>query len=401
MYSAIDNILNYILAIIIATLVNLLMYSIENKHKEGKIGKVTFFHSLTFILFLVPLFILGINILFPTTGSGGLFLAVLLIVILSYIQHLSTSFFNTEVFTSLSQYIIFFIFVVLIGIEAFNFYRDFYGAVLGIVHASLIPIVGFYHFNKSNISIIGLALTILLSLLSPILGLITLGLFYYKGKNAANYEMLIESSLKERSMDMSFIEKILETIKNPKNSMKNIAEAPIIREAVIIIGISTIIDAINGMQALKTFISEGADNIPTLVLWILSIILAGMVGFTTWLLFSGTIHFIAKALGGKGKFYPQMMTVIGYSLIPIFFAGIIGFVLLLMVEPMTMAGGSKEFWESSFAFRSMILGTLAWTWVAIILFFGIQNAHRLTPIKSAFIAVLPLVVMFIIGYTSN
>lgn len=42
------------------------------------------------------------------------------------------------------------------------------------------------------------------------------------------------------------------------------------------------------------------------------------------------------ALGGEGKFYPHMMTVIGFSMIPILFGSIISIALIFMAEPMTI-----------------------------------------------------------------
>ena len=64
---------------------------------------------------------------------------------------------------------------------------------------------------------------------------------------------------------MSFIEKFVETIKNPKNAMKSIAEQPMIEEAVAIVGIYDVLTALAGyVQSYKvTYIYEGFENMPS------------------------------------------------------------------------------------------------------------------------------------------
>lgn len=111
---------------------------------------------------------------------------MIFISIISYIRHLGTSFFNTEIFINNSQYAVFIIYIIVTTIGAFYATSTLVGAFLGMLWNSLIPIVGFYHFNKFNISKSILIAIILLGLALPILGWIILGLFYYIGKNKSN-----------------------------------------------------------------------------------------------------------------------------------------------------------------------------------------------------------------------
>ncbi|MDW7727361.1 MAG: YIP1 family protein [Candidatus Methanoperedens sp.] len=102
-------------------------------------------------------------------------------------------------------------------------------------------------------------------------------------------------------------------------------------------------------------------------------------------------------LGGEGKFYPQMMTVIGFSMIPMLFGGIIGIALISMAEPMTITvsmanpPAAKVLLDNPYLFTSSIIGTLMQTWTAVIIFFGVQSTHKLTSGKSAIVAGIPLV----------
>jgi hypothetical protein len=202
---------------------------------------------------------------------------------------------------------------------------------------------------------------------------------------------------------MSFIEKITATITNPKNAMKSIGEQPMIEEAVMIVGIYAVLSALAAyVQSYKlTFVFEGFENIPSSMQSLTTIF--GVVGalinpFLIWLIGTGIIHLISMALGGEGKFYPQMMTVIGYSMVPMFFASIISLALLFMVEPMTITisaanpMAAKEIYNNPFFSASTIIGTIMQIWAAVIIFFGVQSAHRLTHVKSAVVAGVPLLI---------
>jgi hypothetical protein len=205
---------------------------------------------------------------------------------------------------------------------------------------------------------------------------------------------------------MNFAEKFVETIKNPKTAMKSIAEQPMIEEAVAIVGIYAVLSALAGyVQSYKiTYIYEGFGNMPSSMQSAMTIfaVAGGLVGaFIVWLVGAGIIHLISMALGGEGKFYPQMMTVVGYSMTPLIFAGIISLVMLFMLEPMTITISRtnpmavKELYNNPYIIASSIIGLIMQIWFSIILFFGIQSAHKLTPAKSAIAAGIPLAVIVI------
>ena len=171
---------------IVCGLLGALMCFIKIEHQDRKIGDVTFFHLSTLILILFPNFLLLIGLLLDLTMTNSFFIAVIFISIISYIRHLGTSFFNTEIFINSGQYAAFIIYIIVTTVGAFYTTSTLVGALLGILVNSLIPIVGFYHFNKFNISKNILIAIILLGLVLPILGWTILGLFYYIGKNKSN-----------------------------------------------------------------------------------------------------------------------------------------------------------------------------------------------------------------------
>src|SRR3990172_7474006 len=118
----------------------------------------------------------------------------------------------------------------------------------------------------------------------------------------------------------------MSVIKNPDSETKSIAEHPYIEEAVLIVGIYAVLGAIAAyIQSNKiTFVLEGLDNMPSSMQSIMAIstIIFALVGpFIIWFIVTGVIHLLSMAAGGEGKFYPQMMTVTGYSTLPMIFAG--------------------------------------------------------------------------------
>jgi hypothetical protein len=199
---------------------------------------------------------------------------------------------------------------------------------------------------------------------------------------------------------MGFVERVKGIISEPKKNMNNISEQPMIEEAVMIIGIYAILTAIGAyIQSYKiTYIFEGLDSMPSSMqslITISTIVGALIVPFITWIIVAGVIHLLSMAAGGEGKFYPQMMTIVGFSMLPLIFNGIISIGLFSTIEPQTITitdpAAMKEFYSNSYLFVQMLVGIIIDVWCTIILYFGIMSAHKLSSNSSAIIAAIPLV----------
>ena len=201
---------------------------------------------------------------------------------------------------------------------------------------------------------------------------------------------------------MSFVDRVKGIISEPKKIMNDISEQPMIEEAVMIIGIYAILTAIAAyIQSYKIIYNfEGLDNMPYSMQSLMTIIT--MVGaliapFITWIIVTGVIHFLSLAAGGEGKFYPQMMTIMGFSMLPMIFNGIISIGLFSMIEPQTInistanPAAMKELYTNSYLLVSMLVGMIIEVWSTIILYFGIMSAHKLSSNSSAIIAAIPLI----------
>ncbi len=202
---------------------------------------------------------------------------------------------------------------------------------------------------------------------------------------------------------MSFAEKITGIINNPKETMKSIAQEPHIEEAVMIVGIYAVLSALTGyVQSYKvTYVYEGFENMPSSMQSIIaiSVIVGGLMGaFIVWLIGTGIIHLISMALGGEGKFHPQMTTIVGYSMIPLLFGGIIALLLISTAEPVTITisranpMAAKELYNTPNFIAGTVIGFLMQIWFTALLFFGLQSAEKLTPARSAIAALIPFAI---------
>ncbi len=88
-------------------------------------------------------------------------------------------------------------------------------------------------------------------------------------------------------------------------------------------------------------------------------------------------------------------------MVPLILADIISLALLLMMEPTTVVMSPtnptavKEIYSNPYIIGSSIIATIMQVWVSVILFFGVQSAHKLTPVKSAIVAGIPLAISII------
>ena len=204
---------------------------------------------------------------------------------------------------------------------------------------------------------------------------------------------------------MSFIENIVGTITNPKNETEKIAEHPMIEEAVMLIGVYGILTAIAAyiLSNKITYIIPGFDNTSSMrsLMILSSIVVALIVPIIIWLIGTGVIHLLSMAAGGEGKFYPQMLTVVGFSFLPMILNGIISIGIYSMIEPQVIDISSsdpmamKELYSSPSFIALALIGIIIQVWSTTILYFGIRNAHKISSASSAIIAAIPLVLSVI------
>lgn len=196
------------------------------------------------------------------------------------------------------------------------------------------------------------------------------------------------------------------TLRDPEKTMINIADRPLIEEAVMIVGIYAILSSVAAyIQSSKIrFVVEGFENMQSSMESLMTtytIVGALIMTFVIWFIISGVVHLLSKAAGGDGKFYPQVMTIAGFSILPVVFSVIISIGLFSTIEPrvISISPGNpsdlKELYGSPSFIISEISGFILQIWSAIILYFGIKSAHKISSNSSAVIAGIPLVLSLI------
>lgn len=191
---------------------------------------------------------------------------------------------------------------------------------------------------------------------------------------------------------MSFFEKIIGVIKKPENEMKGIAENPMIEEAVMIMGVYAALGAIFAyiMSFNMKIDLEGFDDFRS-TFTIIVIVSAFISVFIFWPITTGIIHLLSIASGGEGKFYPQMMTITGFSMLPMIPAAIINIGLfLIMGAQIPVTSNPMEVNTGQPIIFSEIAGVIFQIFSTIILYYGIRNAHNLSSRTSGVIASIPL-----------
>ncbi|HEY9206188.1 MAG TPA: DUF1673 family protein [Candidatus Methanoperedens sp.] len=185
-------------------------------------------------------------------------------------------------------------------------------------------------------------------------------------------------------------------------ALKKISEMQGMKGALVIVGIYAIMNTLGVYISIEkiTYVFEGYGNFDmgNLMSIMKKFIVLGtpVSAFILWIVGTGVIHLVSKVLGGKGKFYPQMMTIVGYSFIPFLFAGLASLTLYFMMEPMTVTVspanpmGYMQIYGNPYMLASTIIAIIMQVMVSAILFFGVQRIHGLTPVKSAVVAAIPL-----------
>lgn len=205
---------------------------------------------------------------------------------------------------------------------------------------------------------------------------------------------------------MSLVSNITGMIVSPGQTIEKIAEKPYIEEAVMIVGIVAILSGISGYLALNIFSFDFGDMSPDEIKLVNTIIfVSSVVGpiitiMVMWIIATGVVHLISVALGGEGKF-TQMLVIYGYANIPILIGVIIGVILMMFIEPITISisAGSPDVMggliSNPYHMSSIIISYLMKLWSIGLVFMGVKCVHSLTSGKALIAVAIPL--LFLIG----
>lgn len=197
---------------------------------------------------------------------------------------------------------------------------------------------------------------------------------------------------------MDLVDKITGVLTNPKSTMKELADRPMIEEGLLIVGVNAAIAALSAYISLTKVIYDFGD-IPgsgqelQMFTSIMAIAMGLIWVFIMWVVIAGILHVVSLAMGGEGKFYPGMLVVFAYSMLPMLIGGIIEAILLYMtpvVVTIDISGGGTGTGNPMAALlnhpyyqAAMAIGLIANVVSLFLVFYGIQSIHKLSAKRTA------------------
>ncbi len=209
---------------------------------------------------------------------------------------------------------------------------------------------------------------------------------------------------------MGFINRIINTLVRPKKAIENILSMPLIEEAVMIVGIYAILSAaVSYIRSTKIkIITQGATQLNPELASTFSIIIPIIFAFITWFILTGIIHTISIAAGGKGKFYPQMIVLVGFAMLPLIFGSIISALIIStagastvtisLENPLTTQQAIRDLQNRTPFLVSTIINSVAWIWSLAIIYLGLQTIQKLSKGKALITIAIPLFLILLMIY---
>ena len=210
---------------------------------------------------------------------------------------------------------------------------------------------------------------------------------------------------------MNFIERTIGMVIKPEETIKDILKEPRIEEALVIIGIYTLILVITAFVNSRHLIQGDAST--GLVTSLITLGGALIVPPICWLIATGVVHLISIVLGGKGKLYPNMVTAIGFTYVlkvPFILIAMILIALTpVIVVPVVPAGTQDltalkpmadamvSFYMNPFYLGSVIVVYIGLIWSCYTGMLAVKNGESLS-MKEAIIAVgVPMAIYIVMS----
>jgi hypothetical protein len=203
-------------------------------------------------------------------------------------------------------------------------------------------------------------------------------------------------------------------ITKPDATTDDIAKAPRMEEGLVIVGIYMIFMIISvyltysHIQFTGSYQGMDASSLSTLLMagGIIGAIFYSLIG---WPITTGAAHILSMFSGGNGKFYPKMLTLIGYCMIPLIFVSLISIILALftpttVVNLSSLSSGlqgiASNSTSSTLSILSIIVSLAGAVWAAYMMLYAVKNGESLSINKSAVIILILFIAGFVLTYGS-
>jgi hypothetical protein len=188
---------------------------------------------------------------------------------------------------------------------------------------------------------------------------------------------------------MKFVERIVGMFTKPDETTKDIVNEPRIEEGLLIVGIYMILMILATYLSLSHIKYTGelqgisASAIATMAL-IMGIIMVIIEVLVAWPILTGVVHIISMFFGGAGKLYPQMMTLIGYTALPLIIFSIISIALSFMMPVTTVdvanpaQSAASSVLSSPLTIVSLIVTLIGSIITAYMMAFAVKNGEKIS-----------------------
>jgi hypothetical protein len=217
-------------------------------------------------------------------------------------------------------------------------------------------------------------------------------------------------------MRMDFFQRILGMITNPDATTDDIAKEPRIEEGLILVGLYMILMMISAYIAFShvqiTGSYQGLDAASMSTILLVGVVLGAIFySLIGWPITAGAIRGLSMALGGSGKFYPKLLTLIGYCMIPLILVSLISIILALfmpttVIDLTSLSSGlqsvsvSSTTANSALSIVSIIVSLAGAIWTAFMMFFAVKNGEKLDVNKSVAIVAILFILNLLFTYRS-
>jgi hypothetical protein len=204
---------------------------------------------------------------------------------------------------------------------------------------------------------------------------------------------------------MKFTERIIGMMVKPDETTKDINNDPRIEEGLLIVGIYMILSIISTYLAISHIqyvgeiqgISASALATITVVGGVIAAIAIALIG---WPIIAGICHLLSMFFGGAGKFYPHLLTLIGYTAIPLVIVTLIGIVLtaVMPVTTVDISQGAAQTATSKLlsdpiTLLSIFVQLIGSIWTALMMVYAVKNGEKISRGN----AIIIVAVLFIVN----
>lgn len=199
-------------------------------------------------------------------------------------------------------------------------------------------------------------------------------------------------------------------ITKPDDTTKDIVQEPRIEEGLLIVGVYMIVTILGTYVAFTrvqyTGVISGMDaSAFASIILIGGIITAAAIALIGWPILTGICHILSMFFGGDGKFYPNMVTVIGYTAIPLIIVTIISIILSLMspvttVDLTSTQAATKSVFGEPLVLLGMLVTLLGSLWTAFVMAYAVKNGEKISMTNAYIIVGLLFIVNTLYTFSS-